>query len=192
MESGEPGAYCRGVASTRTPARWGMYSAQTPHRSLWREGLRRRAVGHTGADPVVDWLVDQANLRGFGGAVNAVASSAPDPSLSLEEIVVGCLTPDALADGRVLKLVVRILQSDVVRLPALLLLARRERAEKVLCWLVMGVPAAERCGAVPGVRQHFEARPPRGYVPVSYAYDFARLNRKAAAAGKLRWKPAPR
>lgn len=164
---------------------------QTAHRSLWREALAVHAVGFTSEDPVLDWLVDQANLRGFRGASNAVARSTLRPELSVEEIVVGCLTPTAIADGRVLKLVVRMLQSGEVEVPRLLLLARRERAERLLYWLVRGAPEEERTGALVRLYQHFETKPPRGYVPVRYAYDFGRLRRKPATAGHLRWKPAP-
>lgn len=179
------------MSADTSPARWDHFTLQTAHRSIWRERFAVHAVAHTSADPVLDWLVDQANLRGFCGAVNAVARSELYPGLSIEEIVVGCLTPDAVADGRVLKLVVRILQSNDVDVPGLLLLARRERAERLLYWLVGGTPEEERTGALPRLCDHFEALPPRGYVPVRYAYDFGRLRKRAATAGHLRWKPAP-
>ncbi len=140
---------------------------------------------------MLDWLVDQANLRGYHGAFNAVTRGSIDPSLRLEEIVVGCLMPDAEADARVLKLVTRILQSAPLDVDRLVFLARRERAEPVLYWLVQGVPEPERTGAIPMLAQRYAARPPRGYRPPKYRYDFSRLVKKPAAPGRLRWKPEP-
>ena len=167
---------------------WGTLSAQPVHRSFWRADLARRAAGYGGPSPLLDWLVDQANLRDFRGAVNALCGGTLDPSLTLEELVVGLLTPDSPAEGRILKLATRILQAELDP-GRLLLLARRERAERVLCWLVRGIPEEERTGTVPHLVEAFAARPPRGMGAVHYDYDFQRLIRKAASPARLRWKP---
>ena len=171
------------------PATWGALSAQVPHRSFWRAGLVRRAEAYPGPTAVLDWLVDQANLRNFSGAVNAVCRGALDPSLTLEEIVVGLLAPDATAEGRILKLATRILQSEL-DLEKLLLFAKRERAERLLCWLVSGIPEQERRGTVPLLLAAFGQKPPRGEATVRFDYDFGRLIRKAATRTGARWKPA--
>ena len=73
----------------------------------------------------------------------------------------------------------------------LLLLAKREKAERILHWLVMGVPEGETRGAVRRLRGYFEAHPPRGTAKVVYRYDFGRLVDKHARRGHLRWKPTP-
>ena len=171
------------------PATWGALSAQSAHRSFWRARLARKAEAYPGPTAVLDWLVDQANLRNFSGAVNAVCRGVLDPSLTLEEIVVGLLTPDATAEGRILKLATRILQSEL-DLEKLLLLAKRERAERLLSWLVSGIPEQERFGTVPSVLAVFGQSPPRGGARVRYDYDFGRLILKAATRTGARWKPA--
>lgn len=155
---------------------------QPEFRSLWYQGLARRAVDI----PVHDWLIAQANGRGFHGAFGVTQVASVDRSLSLEDIVVGLLAPSAPADGRTLKLVLRILQSGRIDTKLLLLLSKRERAEPMLYWLLQRIPAEERNEAIEQLRRCF-ATPPRGYRPVDYDYDSRRLIRRPASKGKL-WR----
>src|SRR5262245_20971240 len=105
---------------------FGAVAGQPAHRSFWFDRLRRSACGL----PVEDWLIQQANFRGFCGVYLRDPPQIPvEPRLSLEEIVVGLVSPAARLDGRVIKLVTRILQSDTVQVARLLHLARAERAE---------------------------------------------------------------
>jgi hypothetical protein len=143
------------------------------HLSFWRRGLQSRA----GARDVDDWLIEQANLRGFHGAWVMPSGCTRDADLSLEEIVVGLCAPQATADGRVFKLVVRIAQSGKIDPARLARLARMERADGVLHWLFRGVPEVERTAAFLRVAAAFAA-PPRGYRPPRYRYDFGRLVRR--------------
>jgi hypothetical protein len=133
------------------------------------------------------WLIEQANLRGFHGAYNARAYGAQvDSTLTLDDIVVGLLSPRAPADGRTFKLVVRILQSGEVDADRLALQARRERAEGVLHWLIHLVPATEHTPALVALQEKF-ATPPRGDRGVQYAYDAERLVRRPAGRLQL-WR----
>jgi hypothetical protein len=142
--------------------------------SFWRLGLERRAGGR----PLQDWLVEQANLRGYRGAYNREGSSGPlEPTLTLEEIVVGLCAPQAPAEGRIFKLVLRILQSGKVDAARLLALARREMATPVLWWLLEVTPASERSAPVEELRSAF-AGPPRGYRALDFDYDSQRLVRR--------------
>jgi hypothetical protein len=142
--------------------------------SFWRAGLERRA----GPVPLQDWLVEQANLRGFHGAYNRADPTGPvDPELTLEDIVVALLAPQAPAEGRIFKLVLRILQSGKVDGRHLAWLARRELAEPVLFWLLVRVPEVERTDAVRGIRASLGG-PPRGYADLDYDYDPTRLVRR--------------
>ena len=137
---------------------FGAAARQPAHRSVWFERLRRRAPGV----PVEDWLVHQANLRGFYGAYLREPLQAPlDVELSLEEIVVGLLSPAAELDGRALKLVY---------------------------WLVSNAPVSERTGAVAALERHWTA-PPRGFRGIRYDYDFARLVQRRASREQL-WRRA--
>lgn len=150
---------------------------QQAHRSLWRRALARRA----GEQPLDDWLVEQANLRGFHGAFLARPVGVEvDDGLSLEDIVVGLCQPHAPADARTLKLALRILQSGQVDPDHLAWLARKERADFVLYWFLQIVPNEERNDAVDQVASRF-ASPPRGQRRASYRYDPARLLRRRAA-----------
>jgi hypothetical protein len=96
-------------------------SHQPAHRSFWWGSLQRRAAGV----PVEDWLIHQANLRDFRGAALADPWEVPiDPSVTLADIAVGLLAPQAEVEGRALKLVLRILQSELLDPHALVLRAR--------------------------------------------------------------------
>lgn len=159
---------------------------QPAFRSLWYERLRRQA----GSGPPHDWLIDQANLRGFHGAYNSkVHAESPDRSLTDEELLVGLLSPHAPADGRTLKLVVRMLQSSRLNPRRLELLARRERASGVLHWLLRLIPESERTESVRELQKIF-ATPPRGDRGVAYDYDPQRLVRRPATREQL-WRTKP-
>lgn len=160
----------------------GSVSLQTPHRSFWRAGLEARNPGL----PLHEVLVQQANLRGFMGAWSARPPSLPlEPEIGLEEIVVGLCCPQAPAEARLFKLVLRILQSGRVDPRRLLLLAKRERASVVLYWLISLVPDSERNPAFERIAEHF-LQPPRGYRPLDYRYDAGRLRRRPLEV-EARW-----
>jgi hypothetical protein len=60
-----------------------------PHRSFFRRSLRLRASGEAagGEDPVHEYLIDQANLRGYLGAYSDREDRGRiDPNLTIEEI----------------------------------------------------------------------------------------------------------
>lgn len=159
-----------------SPTTRGESHFQPPHRSLWRAGLERRAHGV----PLDDWLVEQANKRGWYGAYQARPSDEPlDPALTPEEIIVGLAQPHAPADVRTLKLIVRILQAGVVDPDRLRRLARRERADFVLHWLLVQVPGEERTPPLERVAAEFR-EPPRGYRPPRFRWDPRRLIRRPA------------
>lgn len=141
--------------------------------SFWRLALERRARPRA----VQDWLVEQANLRGFLGAYNRELAGAPDDLLTLEEIVVGLCAPQALAEGRIFKLVLRIIQSGRLDSRRLAWLARRELAVPVLWWLLELTPGSERTAPVEELRQRFQT-PPRGYRGLEFDYDPQRLLRR--------------
>lgn len=163
-------------------------TASPPHRSFWRQGLARRACGprFMGPSGVDDWLIAQANARGFFGAWVTGGAVPVDDALTLEEIVVGLSAPHAEADGRVFKLILRILQSGRVNGARLHRLARMERAEGVLHWLCAGVPESERTPPFEAIAALF-AEPPRGYQPPAYRYDFARLVRRPFRQSEAPW-----
>ena len=144
----------------------------TAPRSFWFESLRKRA----GDVPLVDWLVGQLNARGFRGAWTTFEVSA-DASLSTEELVVALTSPRAPADGRVLKLLVRLFQSGTVDPERLAFLARREGATRVLHWLFSIVPDEQRTPELQAVADRFQ-KPPRGYRGTDFLYDPGRLLRK--------------
>jgi hypothetical protein len=151
-------------------------------RSLWREAVAARAAPQA----VQDYLIDEANLRGFWGAFrNETPDRLLDPKLSLEDLVVGLLSPHAPAEARVFKLVLRILQSPRLDHARLLLRARREAAMPTLYWLLMQVPPEEINAPLRGLID--VARVPRGYRPMSYRYDPSRLIRRPARKGDL-WR----
>lgn len=156
---------------------------QPAHRSLWRRVLEDRA----GALVVQDYLVEQANLRGHRGAWSRIREGATvDGSLDLEDIVVGLLMPHAPVEGRVVKLVLRILQSGDVEPGKLVLRARRERAVAGLHWILQMVPEGERTEAVVAVERALGGEP-RGYRPPDYDYDPRRLIRRRFSKDEL-WK----
>lgn len=140
-------------------------AGSTPHRSFFRERLRRRARSSSearGPDPVHEYLIDQANLRGHLGAASARADlGAIDPELTIEELVVGLLQPHAPAEARVVKLVVRILQSGAVDLDRLLFFSKRERALSNLAWVLALVPPSERNEPLSALADRLGANPPR-------------------------------
>jgi hypothetical protein len=153
---------------------------RSPHRSLFRDALAQRARAVApGCDAVHEYLIDQANLRGFLGAYsNREDLGALDPSLRVEEIAVGLLQPHAPAEGRVLKLVLRMVQSDRLDLDRLLLLARRERALPVLAWLVDLVPEPERTPPVRALAERLARHPPRDSSRPELDYTPSRLLRR--------------
>jgi hypothetical protein len=144
----------------------------TAPRSFWLEALARRA----GDVSLVDWLVGQLNARGHRGAWTT-AEVAPDESVSTEELLVALTSPRATADGRIFKLLVRVLQSGNIDLDRLVFLARREGATRVLNWLLGIVPPEERTPSLQAAAQRF-ALPPRGYRGTDLLYDPSRLLRR--------------
>lgn len=160
--------------------------SQPAHRSFWRAGLAQRS----GSLPTDEWLVEQANLRGFFGAFGRDAPTTPvDPTLTLEDIVCGLLQPHGPADGRLFKLVLRILQSGKVAPDRLAALARRERAEHLLAWLLERVPDPERTPEVVAIAQAIGT--PRGYRPPAMDYDASRLVRRPFRMTEARWIRRP-
>jgi hypothetical protein len=160
---------------------FGAAFSQPEHRSFWRDALTARAGGR----PLDEWLLAQANLRGFFGAFGVDDLGPIDAALSVEEIVCGLLQPHGAADGRLFKLVVRILQSGAVDPTELAELARRERADVVLAWLLQQVPEVERNEAIDAVKAAL--RPPRGQRPPNFRYDPGRLVRRPFRSEEARW-----
>ncbi|MEE8409946.1 MAG: hypothetical protein V3T05_10090 [Myxococcota bacterium] len=158
---------------------YGEKLRQPLHRSFFREFIAKRARPvREGEDPVQEYLLDQANLRGFLGAFSDRDNLGElDPTLSNEEIVVGLLQPHARADLRLLKLVVRMLQSGQLDADRLLFLARRERALLILAWLLELIPEQERHPPIQSLLQRVQQRPPRGYRAPKIRYDPRRLLR---------------
>lgn len=158
-------------------------SARTlAHRSFFRLGLEGKARPvPPGQDPVHEYLIDQANLRGYRGAFSERSDlGTEDPGLSLEEIVVGLIHPAAPAEPRVLKLIVRILQSGRLDLRRLHLLARRERALANLAWLVEQIPPEERTASIEEFEIVLDRQPPRERRRPTLRYDPSRLLRRKA------------
>lgn len=152
----------------------GDITGQPPPRSVWRLALGRRA----GPEPLDRYLIRQANARGFHGAYVAAGEPAPlDPALTLEDIIVGLCAPQSPADGRVFKLVLRIVQSGSLDLDHLLWLARKEKADRILYWILERTPDVERTAEVQALLSRFGG-PPRGARPVLYDYDPTRLIRR--------------
>ncbi|MFZ5471033.1 MAG: hypothetical protein ACOZIN_16525 [Myxococcota bacterium] len=164
------------------PSTIAQASRQLAPRSFWYQGLTRRAQKR----PVDAWLIEQANLRGFFGAAVLPTGASIDPALALEEIVIGLLSPHAPMEGRALKLIVRLLQSGQLDTDRLRLLAKRERAEPMLHWLLTRIPPEERNPSIEKLRALF-ASPPRGYRPIQYDYDASRLIRRPATREQL-WR----
>jgi len=91
-------------------------SAPTRHRSFFRERLQRLA----GARGLEDWLVEEANVRGHLGAVGAsVPEREPTAALTDADLIVALLMPHSEVDGRLFKLVVRMLQRATIDSPLL-------------------------------------------------------------------------
>jgi hypothetical protein len=162
------------AGAARLPLHWSAF---------WNELCLR--AGGTGE--VTNWLIAQANARGFHGAV-VTREVALDSWLSLEDVVVGLLMPHAELDARVVKLVVRILQSDQLDGAKLAFRARRERADIGLAWVLSLVPEAEVTKSVSSVARAL--RPPRGTTKVNFRYDSQRLVRRPASKEHL-WRAKP-
>lgn len=106
--------------------------------------------------------------------------------LTLEELVVGLTGPWAEADGRTLKLLLRIIQSGRLDIPRLQKLARRERAEIALHWLMTLTPESERSAGVDELAAALGGTP-RGFRGVRYDYRPSRLEGRPATAEQL-WR----
>lgn len=163
---------------------WGERARQPRHLSFFRRDLAERAERAAarypeGADPIHEYLVDQANLRGYVGAFSSRSDRGVlDEALGEEDIVVGLLQPHAPAETRVLKLVVRMLQGSGYDPERLLLLARRERAIDLLDQLVRWIPEAEVTPPLAALREALARRPPRAPRPPALRYDPRRLLRR--------------
>lgn len=157
-------------------------AARVPlHWSAFWHRLCQRAGAPT---QVTNWLIAQANARGFHGAfVNR--EEALDASLGVEDLVVGLLMPHAELDVRVIKLVVRLLQSTELDAAKLVFRARRERADIALAWVLRLVPEGELTASVVGVAERLPR--PRGDAHVRFNYDPQRLVRRAATKDHL-WR----
>ncbi len=165
----------------------GSLSGNPAHRSFFREGLQRLA----GQRQLTDWLVEEANVRGYLGAVGPqIPERAPTPSLSDADLIVALLMPHSEVDGRLFKLVVRMLQRAAINPTVLWFHARRERADRVLYWLLNLVPAAERSAPLLALLETCPAAP-RGYCGVRFNYSSARLLRRPATKESV-WKAARR
>jgi hypothetical protein len=159
----------------------------TTHRSLFRERLQ----GLARSCPLVDWLVQEANLRGYFGATGPEVPERPRANaLSDEQLIVALLMPHGCLDVRLFKLVLRILQQGDLDPSVLWLEARKERAESTLYWLLGRVPGEE---LTPGVEAVMAAQPhpPRGYRPLPIDYDPRRLLRRVATREST-WRAARR
>jgi len=171
----------------KPPATLGTLSANPAHRSFFRERLQRLA----GAQGLEDWLVEEANVRGYLGAVGAsVPEREPTPTLSDADLIVALLMPHSEVDGRIFKLVVRMLQRAAIEPRVLWFHARRERADRVLYWLLKLVPATERTERLIGLMDACQT-PPRGYSGVRFNYSSARLLRRPATRESV-WRAARR
>lgn len=138
-------------------------SRQPVHRSFFLRRVRALA----GGENLHSWLIAQANARGFRGAyVTGEFGVASSETLSLEDIVVGLTGPWAEVDGRTLKLVLRILQSDSIDTQRLAALAKQERADVALHWLLELTPDSERTEPVERIARAIGT--PRGYRGVTY------------------------
>ena len=162
-------------------------TGQVPHRSLFRERLQRTA----GERPLIDWLVEEANVRGHFGVVSAsLGEREPSPWLADEALVAALLMPHGPLDVRLFTLVVRMIQKGHMDPRRLWLEARKERADATLYWLLERVPEEERNEAV--VRTvAMQSEPPRGYRPLPIDYDPRRLIRRAATREST-WRAARR
>ena len=163
------------AGAARMPLHWSAF---------WVE-LTRKAGG---PGQVTNWLIAQANARGFHGAI-VNREEVVCPSLGLEDLVVGLLMPQAELDARVVKLVVRMLQSGLLDAAKLAFRARRERADVALSWVLHLVPASEQNPAVAAVAASL--RPPRSGAHIDFNYDAQRLVRRPATKDHL-WRAKQR
>jgi hypothetical protein len=106
------------------------------------------------------------------------------------DLIVALLMPHSEVDGRVFKLVVRMLQRAPIEPTLLWFHARRERADRVLYWLLNLVPESERTPHLVALINACPT-PPRGYVGVRFNYSGARLLRRPATKESV-WKAARR
>ncbi len=127
-----------------------------------------------------DWLVEEANLRGhFGALGGAPMNRRPTQELSDEALIVAVLMPHTPADGRLFKLVVRMMQRSQLDAARLWLIAKREQADGLLFWLLQQVPAQEKTESLHAIiASHPNA--PRNLHPLRYEYDATRLLRRPA------------
>ncbi len=133
---------------------------------------------------VHEYLVDQANRRGFLGAFSTRSDvGALDPNLELEDLVVGLLQPEAPAEVRVVKLVVRMLQSGRLDAKKLWLRARRERADRTLAWVLRLIPESEQNAEIRDLLVELDTHPPREVREPDVRYDPTRLVRRKARVG---------
>lgn len=140
---------------------------------------------------MVDWLVDEANIRGhFGVTATNVPERPAALWLSNEQLIAALLMPHGPLDVRLFTLVIRMIQRGAVTPKALWLEARKERADWALYWLLQRVPAAERTAEVEQVAAA-QPNPPRGYRPLPIEYDARRLLRRAATLEST-WRAARR
>lgn len=157
---------------------------QTAHTSLFRRRVQARA----GTAALTGWAVEQLNHRGFYGAwAEAPADGAPDEAVTLEELVVLLTMPQADADPRLWKLVVRTIQRGPIDVRRLARLARQERAEGLLAWLLEGLPAEEATDTTRALRAALHPRDARA---PDVRYDFERLRRRPASKERL-WRRPP-
>lgn len=169
------------------PANLGSLSANPAHRSFFRD----RVQGLAGDRPLEDWLVEEANVRGHLGATGpSIPDRLPTPQLSDGDLVVALLMPHSQVDGRLFKLVVRLLQRTSIDPKTLWFHARRERADRVLYWLLSLVPLSERTATITALIEACPA-PPRGYRGVQFNYSSARLLRRPATKESV-WRAARR
>jgi hypothetical protein len=144
-----------------------------------------------GDRPLDEWLVEEANVRGYLGAVGpSIPDRTATAALSDEALIVALLMPHSPVDGRLFKLVVRMLQRAALDPKALWFQARRERADRVLYWLLQRVPESERTEGIQ-VAQLACPAAPRGYQGVRFNYDGSRLVRRPATRESV-WRAARR
>lgn len=153
--------------SSRTLA---SVSGIVPHRSFFHDRIRRLA----GDRPLDEWLVEQANARGFHGAIGLTRADAVDERVAPEELLAGLLLPEAAVDVRLFRLAVRMMQSGRLDARRAVHLARQERVVGVLWWLLERVPDSERNAHLRAFVAAIEG-PPRGYRPLAIEYDARRL-----------------
>lgn len=171
----------------QTASTLGSLSGNPLHRSFFRERLQRLA----GERKLEDWLVDEANVRGYLGAVGQrISDRAPTPNLADADLIVALLMPHSEVDGRLFKLVVRMLQRAAIVPSVLWFRARRERADVVLYWLLKLVPEGERSPLIVALMECCPT-PPRGYQGVRFNYSSARLLRRPATKESV-WRAARR